>query len=177
LFQSTKLKVKFVTFDNKVTYIPLGINQGGYMFSFHRPQGTPQNHNQAITQREQASMESLRQAFGPTQTSVMSTHQDIHPEDVLPNLGNDFGPGIARVPAANPQIMRPDVSIPKHIAPSGHEVQEHNIWENCPQGRFRRHSKNARTLHQSPYLSGSREVDIDRSQLARTVSGETVGVG
>jgi len=104
------------------------------MFAFQRPEGTPQNLNRAITQAEQASMESLSQAFGTPQQP-------------------------ARIPARGPSVMRPHMDTPRHIAPAGHEIQEHNIWENCPQGRKRNHSQHATTLHSNPYLSGSREVD------------------
>jgi len=133
------------------------------MFSFHRPSG---NHNnaQAMTAREQASMQSLMDAFGsgvvvgqtmgslgesaPRSSSVEveSWQEDVGMANVVGPWQmsiDDLGTGEHRVPASNPGVMRPCVSMPRDLAPDGHVIEDHHICENCTQGRKRKHRPGA----------------------------------
>jgi len=114
------------------------------MFSFHQPRTNNVSHSQAITEREHASLQSLHDAFG-TQADVRQeqTFQPVVEAQPTSQATQDFGQGTPRVPATNPTVMHPCVSVPEHIAPLGHTIEDHHIWENCPQGRKREHGPDA----------------------------------
>jgi len=84
------------------------------MFGYFANQ-RPQNTAQARTEREEASIRTLREAFGD-----MQPHREEH--------------GMAR----QPEVMVADATMPvSHFAPLGHRLEEHHIFENCERGRRR----------------------------------------
>jgi len=64
--------------------------------------------------------------------------------DIVPHrTAVDGGqPMPARAPAGD--VLISDSTRPvRHMAPAGHVVEEHHIWENCIQGRKREHCERA----------------------------------
>jgi len=145
---------------------------------FHFYQSGSQNRNQgAITEREQASITTLREAFGQNQTiapqgmpnnapsiptsdmwrsevshSVINERpvpltsfvEDMNlPDEPFTMHGDMDFVGTNRTPAKPPIVERGCARTPSHLAPVGHVLEEHHMWENCIQGRKGRHGGRA----------------------------------
>ena len=97
------------------------------MFSFfnnNHKNTTTSTH--AITERDQATMNTLQEAFGVQASPLQPLHE------------------MGRTPARAPRVEISDATVPvSHLAPSGHRLEEHHIWENCLQGRKRQHCDQA----------------------------------
>ena len=101
------------------------------MFSFHRPSGNS-NASQAVTAREQASMQSLQEAFGCGM--VGQTMQSLGESAPRSEVEHRHSASTQSFPhTATHSRMR------NNLMPPGHMLEEHHICENCPQGRVRGH--------------------------------------
>ncbi|MCL2586979.1 MAG: hypothetical protein FWE31_01930 [Firmicutes bacterium] len=94
------------------------------MFSFYS-NSSGQPIAQARSEREEASIRSLREAFGSMEGIV--AHRDERP-------------GVSDATQAV-----------RHMVPPGHRLEEHHIHENCTHGRRRKHTRNMpEPPHDSP---------------------------
>ncbi|MCL2755820.1 MAG: hypothetical protein FWE45_02095 [Firmicutes bacterium] len=130
------------------------------MFHFYQQGNKPSV--QAVTQREDASMRTLGEAFGnmpsravmedaPIRSQFMD--DDLMDEPVMahPTMMNfPIDPmmmgmhEVQRTPARAPRVERSTMGpAMMHLAPEGHRLEEHHIWENCKQGRKRNHCEKA----------------------------------